>query len=119
MFKKIAFGVYAVSDMPRARAFYEGVLGLVPGKEFDGSGNPNWVEYDLGPDSLAIGCSPEWKPSEDGATIALETDTFDATIAELKKKGATFKLEPQDFPTCHMAVVTDPDGNKILIHHKK
>jgi catechol 2,3-dioxygenase-like lactoylglutathione lyase family enzyme len=27
---KIAFACYAVTDMPRARAFYEGALGLKP-----------------------------------------------------------------------------------------
>lgn len=115
----IGFSVYAVTDMPRARAFYEGVLGLKVGKEFDGSKNPNWVEYDVNGDALAIGSSPQWLPSENGAVIALEVDNFDEFIVELKTKGAVFMMEAADFPTCHMAVVLDPDKNRVMIHKKK
>jgi len=45
---EVAFFAYAVSDMKKARAFYEGVLGLKPNSEYDGSGNAQWVEYDIG-----------------------------------------------------------------------
>lgn len=44
--------------MNKARPFYEGVLGLKPNSEYDGSGNPNWVEYDIGTSTLGIGCAP-------------------------------------------------------------
>ena len=127
MITHVSFCVYAVTDMKKSRAFYEGVLGLKPGKEFDGSKNPNWVEYELvteGPGAptaaaFAIGCSPLWKPSQDGATIALETDDFEGFVAGLKKAGVPFHMDAQDFPSCHMAVVQDPDLNKIIIHKKK
>ena len=119
MFKEISFTVYAVSDMPKARAFYEGVLGLTPSSEFDGSNNANWVEYNIGSTTLSVGCSPDWKPSVDGAVAALEAIDFDACIAKLKASGANFFMEPLGFPGCSMAVVTDPDKNRILIHRKK
>ncbi len=117
MFENIGFVVYAVTDMPQARAFYEGVLGLTPNAPVS-EGHP-WVEYDIGSSTLAIGSSPEWKPSADGATAALEAKDFDAVIAALKGHNVPFMLEPQDFPTCHMAVIQDPDGNKLLIHKRK
>ncbi|MEK7641410.1 MAG: VOC family protein [Patescibacteria group bacterium] len=120
MFKDIAFTIYAVTDIKKARAFYEGILGLKPNEEFPGDKPDSmWIEYNIGSGSLAIGCSPDWKPSQDGAVIALETIDFDATIAKLKTAGVVFKLEPQDYPTCKMAVIKDPDQNNILIHHKK
>ena len=119
MIKEIAFSVYAVTDMKKARAFYEGILGLKVGAEFDGSKNPNWVEYNIGKSALAIGSSPDWKPSEHGASVALETDKFDEMIKKLKKHKVVFQVEPQDYPTCSMAVVNDPDKNKIIIHKKK
>jgi predicted enzyme related to lactoylglutathione lyase len=28
-------------------------------------------------------------------------------------------MEPIETPVCFMAVVADPDGNQILIHHRK
>jgi hypothetical protein len=30
-----------------------------------------------------------------------------------------FAAEPFETPCCHMAVVQDPDGNKIIIHKLK
>ena len=68
----IAFFAYAVSDMKKSRVFYEGVLGLKPNSDFDGSGNLNWVEYDIGSGTLGIGCAPGmWELSPKGASAAL------------------------------------------------
>ena len=119
MFKEIAFTVYAVTDIPKARAFYEGVLGLVPNDDFPATPDSMWIEYNIGPGSLSIGCSPDWKPSSDGAVAALEAIDFDAVMKKLKDAQVPFKLEPQDFPTCRMAVVYDPDKNCVCIHQRK
>lgn len=117
MIKGLAFVVYAVTDMKRSRKFYEEIIGLKSNSEFDGS--EAWVEYAVGNDTLTLGCSPDWKPSSDGAVAAIEVSNFDEFIADLKKKEVVFKLEPQDFPTCKMAVVFDPDRNLIMFHSKK
>ncbi len=119
MIKDIAFTVYAVTDIEKARAFYEGILGLIPGSEFDGSKNPSWIEYNVGSGVFAVGSSPDWKPSEDGAVIAFEVENFEEMVQKLKDANIPFKLEPQSFPTCHMTVVSDPDKNRVLIHKKK
>ena len=121
MIKEIAFTIYAVTDMPKSRAFYESALGLKTNDEFNGKDgkNENWIEYDVAGQTFAIGCSPDWKPSQDGATIAFNVDDFDAAIKKLKADSVPFFMEPQEFPTCHMAVITDPDKNKIVIHKKK
>jgi predicted enzyme related to lactoylglutathione lyase len=116
----IAFIAYAVSDIKKARAFYEGVLGLKPNAEFDGSKNPNWVEYDIGTGTLGIGCAPGmWDPSEKGASAALEVDDFDAVLKLVKDKNVPVVMGPHDFPTCRMVVVADPDRNRITLHKKK
>lgn len=120
MIKEIAFTVYAVTDMKKSRAFYEGVLGLVPSEEFGADQeNPSWIEYNLGEGTFSIGCSPDWKPSQDGASVGFEVDDFETFTAGLKEKGVVFKMEPMEFPTCHMAVVKDPDLNNVLIHQRK
>lgn len=118
-YKDVAFTAYAVTDMPRAREFYEGVLGLKTNGEFDGSGNPDYVEYDVGSSTLAIGKSDLWKPSEDGASVALEVEDFDEVMKVLKEKGVTIAMGPHDFPSCQMVVIRDPDMNKITLHKKK
>jgi len=117
MIKEIAFTVYAVTDIKRSREFYQDVLGLTPSEEFVGS--EYWTEYSVGSGTFAIGQSPDWKPSEEGATIAFEVEDFDKMIEDLKSKNVSFFMEPQGFPTCHMAVVKDPDNNKVLIHKRK
>jgi len=37
----------------------------------------------------------------------------------LKDRHVPFDAEPFESPCCHMAVIKDPDGNKIIIHKLK
>jgi predicted enzyme related to lactoylglutathione lyase len=114
---ELAFCCYAVTDMPRARAFYEGVLNLKPTTVSDTPGG-KWVEYEFGPYALAIGSAPGWKPSPDGCTAALEVEDFDAAIEHLREKKVSFRMEPCPTPICRMAMIFDPDGNSICIHKR-
>ena len=113
----IAFTGIPVTDMKRARAFYEGQLGLRLASE---AGGGIWVEYEIGPDTLAIGSvGDQWKPSAEGTSVAIEVEDFEAAIANLKNAGVPFAAEGIESPCCRMAVVQDPDGNKIIIHKLK
>jgi predicted enzyme related to lactoylglutathione lyase len=113
---EIAFSGYPVSDLARSRQFYEGVLGLKPSLV---SERAAWVEYDLAGATFAIGAYPIWKPSPDGGMVAFEVDNFDETIADLKKTGTLFTMEPTETPVCHIAIVRDPDNNAVMIHKRK
>jgi len=116
---EIAFSCYPVTDLKRAKQFYENTLGLKQTTIW-GDDNQAWIEYDIGPSTLAITNYPsEWKPSPDGGGVALEVENFDSAIAELKKSGAKFRVEPMESPVCHMAIVFDPDGNSVCIHKRK
>jgi predicted enzyme related to lactoylglutathione lyase len=116
----IAFFAYAVSEMKKAREFYEGVLKLRPNGEYDGSANPNWVEYDIGGGTLGIGCAPGmWDPSPKGASAALELADFDEAVAEIKAQAIPIVMGPHEFPSCRMVVIADPDGNRITLHQRK
>jgi predicted enzyme related to lactoylglutathione lyase len=116
----IAFFAYAVSDMKKSRAFYEGILGLKPNSEYDGSQNPNWVEYAIGNATLGIGCAPGmWEPSPKGASAALEVENFDEALAMVKTKNIPIVMGPHDFPSCRMVVIADPDGNRLTLHKRK
>ena len=114
--KNIAFVGIPVTDMKRAREFYEGVLGLETSDEM---GHGKWVEYDLGPVTIGVGCHPAWKPSREGTTVAFEVEDIDAAIAKLKERGVTFDLEKSETPVCWMAQFRDPDGNKLVVHKRK
>jgi predicted enzyme related to lactoylglutathione lyase len=115
---EIAFSCYAVTDMARARDFYEGVLNLKPTTVHD-SEHGKWVEYEFGPHALAIGSSPMFKPSPDGCSVALEVENFDAAVARLKQHNVKFRIEPMATPVCSMTMVYDPDGNTVCIHKRK
>ncbi|MBU6410472.1 MAG: VOC family protein [Verrucomicrobia bacterium] len=116
----VSFFAYAVSDMKKARAFYEGVLGFKPNSEYDGTKNPNWVEYDIGPTTLGIGCAPGmWDPSPKGASAALEVDDFDEALATVKAQKLPIVMGPHEFPPCRMVVIADPDGNRLTLHKRK
>jgi predicted enzyme related to lactoylglutathione lyase len=116
---EIAFSVYPVTDLKRARSFYEGTLGLKPATVYEGDGS-GWVEYEIGPGVLAIGAGAEhFKPSASGGSVALEVEDFEVAARELKESGSKFVIEPVEFPGCRMAAVLDPDGNTISIHQRK
>lgn len=113
----IAFSAYPVSDLSRARAFYEGVLGLQPAAVLD-LPDGQWLEYELGPHTLALARLPGWQPGPDGGVVALEVTDFDATVAALKAAGAKFRTEPFATPVCRMAMVYDPDGNTLCLRQR-
>ena len=117
-YKEIAFVAYPVTDIGRARKFYEGVLNLKPNAPVK-SDEARWVEYDIGPGTLAIGSSPNWPPSQDGPSAALEVEDFDAAVANLREHKIQIIIGPMDLPSCKMATVRDPDGNKITLHQRK
>ena len=111
----IAFVGIPVTEMKRAREFYEGVLGLHPDPEMTGE---HWTEYSIGGNTLALAyVGEQWKPSNDGTSAALEVDDLDAAIARLDERKMSYnKVES---PVCRMAVIEDPDGNKLIIHKLK
>jgi len=115
---EIAFSCYPVTDMERARKFYEGLLGLEATMDHKMEGG-HWVEYDIGAGTLAIGVAEGMVPSRDGCSVSLEVDNFDSAVAELEAAGVEFNFGPLETPVCHMAFVRDPDGNSIGIHRRK
>lgn len=76
----------AVSDLGRARAFYEGTLGLTPVME-----DPGAVVYRSG--SSAVLVYPSAYAGTNKATAASWTvgDEFDAIVDELRDKGVAFE----------------------------
>jgi len=115
--KNIAFVGIPVTDMKRAREFYEDVLGLKIADQMMGG---QWIEYVVGDNTLAIAnVGEQWTPSDEGTAAAFEVENFDEAIKHLKDRQVPFAAEPFETPCCHMAVVQDPDGNKLIIHKLK
>lgn len=121
MIKKVAFTMYPVRDMARARAFYEDDLGLTFSSA---AAEGRWVEYDLpGGGCFAItSMVPDISPSENsGGSIALEVDSIDDEMRRLKAKGVKVKVDTFASPVCRMSVILDSEGNALMLHelHRK
>ena len=48
-----------------------------------------------------------------------EVEDFEDAVKSFKAASADFAAEGIESPVCNMAVVQDPDGNKIIIHKLK
>lgn len=116
-----AFIGYPVSDITRARNFYENLLGLTPGEfdhEIEGMPGKYWIEYDIGNITLAI--SNTWEPSgQGGPSVALEVENLEDAVSKLKAADVTILADRIESPVCCFALITDPDGNGITIHKRK
>jgi catechol 2,3-dioxygenase-like lactoylglutathione lyase family enzyme len=114
----------AVSDMPRARAFYEGRLGLVPDAEADHEGN---VRYVCGAGTLIHVFVSPYAGTAQSTVAGWGVDDIDAVVDELAAKGVEF--EQYDEPglvtdergiatfegDAKVAYFKDPDGNVLSI----
>lgn len=116
MIKEIGFVAICVTDPERARKFYQDLLGL---KQTLSVHDGMWTEYEVGGTTIGVGCHPDWKPAREGTSVAFEVDDIDATIAKLKKAGVEFERDKFESPVCFMAVIHDPDGNRLLVHKRK
>jgi predicted enzyme related to lactoylglutathione lyase len=116
MINSIAFFSYVVKDVARARKFYETSLGLTVGMNFQ----DQWVEYEVAGQTFAItNMDTGHQAGVKGGMVAFEVDDFDKAIVRLKATQTKFVLEKYDTPVCNFAIVTDPDGNEIMIHRRK
>jgi catechol 2,3-dioxygenase-like lactoylglutathione lyase family enzyme len=112
--------VIAVTDMARAKDFYENKLGLVGGQDQPDGG----VRYPCGDTELHV--YPSQYAGGSGATIAGWTvDDIDAAVDELTAKGVTFEQYDDPFNTDEKGIarmgdftgawLKDPDGNILSI----
>jgi predicted enzyme related to lactoylglutathione lyase len=114
--KEFAFVFHAVTDIARARRFYEGLLGLKQLLEVEFAPGQWWIEYDIAGQALAISNAMPGEPSK---SLVLEVANLDAARAAAGAAGVAIPLEVIEFPPCRMFKVADPDGNEIGLHQKK
>jgi catechol 2,3-dioxygenase-like lactoylglutathione lyase family enzyme len=80
-----------VSDLPAARAFYEGVLGFKPYQPNDAA-----VMYEAGEGSKFAVTTSSGKSAGTHTQIGFTMTDIDAEVADLKRRGVAF--EEYDFP---------------------
>jgi len=98
----------AVSDLQRAREFYEGVLGFASvGDVADGvmypSGNGSFLVY---PSAFA------GTNKATAMSLQVSAEAFDAEVAALRERGVTFDVFEMDQITWDNGVASMPDGSR-------
>jgi catechol 2,3-dioxygenase-like lactoylglutathione lyase family enzyme len=106
-----------VTDIEDAKRFYGEVLGLA---ESPNSPGDDWIEYEAGNVTLAV-MTPHTHDYEftelPPATLALRVP--DVAEAREKLEAAGLEIgEMWDSGKCQGVGVTDPAGNRILLHHR-
>src|SRR4051812_32981106 len=114
--KELAFVFYPVTDIARARKFYEGLLGLKVGMQVEFGPGQWWIEYDIAGQALALSNAMPGKPA---SSLALEIADLEGAMQAVKAAGYTVANEVMEFPPCRMFIVRDPDGNEITLHCRK
>ena len=114
--KEIAFVFHPVTDIPRARKFYEGLLGLKPGVQGEFAPGQWWIEFDIAGQALAISNAVSVAPA---FALTLEVADLDAALDAVRKAGVEVSQEVMEFPPCRMFAIKDPDGNQIGLHQRK
>jgi predicted enzyme related to lactoylglutathione lyase len=114
--KELAFVFYPVTDVARARKFYEGLLGLKTGLQVEFGPGQWWIEYDIAGQALAISNAMPGKPA---SALALEVADLDASLQAVKAAGYAVANEIMEFPPCRMFIVKDADDNEITLHQRK
>jgi len=140
MIKRISCIEIPVSDMERAAAFYENVLGLKKAYE-----HPVFTSFDIGGTLFGLSLSGT-KGSKEGAKVCnscslcvlkfaarklrpdtptatavvyLNVENLDAVYADLKDKGVKFLTEPKKQAWGDKtAVMLDPDKNILVLHQE-
>jgi catechol 2,3-dioxygenase-like lactoylglutathione lyase family enzyme len=111
----------AVSDMERAREFYESKLGLTGGEDAGDGGHT----YPCG-DGTELHIFPSAGAGKSESTIAgFTVDDVEATVDELSANGVTFERYDEPLNTDEKGIATldgvrgawmkDPDGNVLAI----
>ncbi|WP_313690870.1 VOC family protein [Halorarum halobium] len=116
--KAADFVFHTVSDIEQSVSFYRDTLGLALESLDEESG---WAEFALPPTTLALGeVNPAvpLSPGAGGVGVSMAVDDVESAVERLRDEGMAVLMEPQEFPTCAMAMVADPDDNPIMLHRR-
>ena len=112
----------AVSDMARAREFYEGKLGLSGAEAGDGG-----RDYQCGEGTgIHVFPSPAFTGPTGATMLGWAVDDLEATVDELTARGVAFEhYDEGDFKTDAKGIMggavawmADPDGNLISLNQR-
>jgi predicted enzyme related to lactoylglutathione lyase len=106
-----------VQDRKQAGDFYGQTLGL----KRNSLSSDEWPEFEAGNVGFILS-TPEQKGGGEFRPeygIALRVADVAQAIERLRERGVEFEFsEAYDSGVCHMAFFKDPDGNRLMLHHR-
>jgi predicted enzyme related to lactoylglutathione lyase len=111
------FAMVITQDKERALDFYGETLGL----RRNTLAHDDWPEFETGNLTLAIVHYEQIGRTEftpNTASIALRVPDVHEARRKLEDVGVEFVTETMDSEVCHIAVFTDPDGNRLMLHRR-
>ncbi len=116
----VAFSAYPAKDVPKLLKFYKDVLGLHVGQVHPNEKEAELVEFDIGNDHW-FSLLPEAmidRKAGSGVGVFFEVDDLDGMLVKIKAAGSKAE-DAADYPSCRIASLEDPEGNKISLHQSK
>jgi catechol 2,3-dioxygenase-like lactoylglutathione lyase family enzyme len=116
--RRLLHAAVLVSDLDRARRFYEGVLGLQQKRRHDFDFAGAW--YDLGEAELHLMVtagnlpSASERPRRDNH-VAFQIEDLEEARRALKQAGLEYRESSSGLPSIF---VRDPDGNLVELHQR-
>jgi catechol 2,3-dioxygenase-like lactoylglutathione lyase family enzyme len=113
----VDFVVMPTRNFEAAVEFYGTTLGLprsvfIPDRQY--------AEFETGNLTLMVidppGMDMELEPSRN--PVALRVDDVQEWRTRLQEGGVEFQGETMDSGVCHQAFFADPDGNRLILHHR-
>ena len=113
----VDFITVPTKDYEAADRFYGDVLGLERSKQW---GSMPAREFETGSLTIAVMQSDAFGQqfAPHSHPIALHVDDVETARSELESQGVEFVADTIDSGVCHMAIFSDPDGNRLMLHHR-
>jgi predicted enzyme related to lactoylglutathione lyase len=107
----------SVRDRQKAGDFYGRALGL----KRNSLSSDEWPEFEAGNVGFVLS-TPEQKGGGEHRpefAVALRVANVSESMERLRERGVEFEFpEAYDSGVCHMAFFSDPDGNRLMLHHR-
>jgi predicted enzyme related to lactoylglutathione lyase len=106
---------YSVADVPRAAAFYKGLLDVAD-TTWEGEHGAEWVLDDGS--AFGVGKIPG-APHVPSGTVLFAVADLDALIPRVTELGGKLNGDVRDLEPCRQQWCLDPDGNAFVLHQRK
>jgi predicted enzyme related to lactoylglutathione lyase len=113
----VDFVAISTKDLESAVKFYGQTLGLPMSVHLQ---ERNYAEFETGNLTLSVIDAEKMGMEHQvrGHEIALHVEDVEAARQALEARGVAFRGETLDTGVCHMALFSDPDGNRLMLHHR-